>query len=282
MSVFSAAEDGDLEALRDRIARGDDVDEEDEDGDTPLIWACNLGHHECARALIEAGAAVDKVSCCGRTPLMTAFVYGHHEIVQALIDAGAAMDVVTNDGGTALTELCDYGLHKHARAWIVACATADRNALDTALMKAIESPSLDDILDQAVLDAESDVEYDSDVFFEDSDLDEDELEQRNEERFQRRSERRLEKRCQGRACCVQALLEAMAPIRGADFADRAASFKFACERLRVLEKVLAASHVIAHASSGQVKARVVTLTADAQGIVTDFVRAVLASWYGVA
>ena len=76
---------------------------------------------------------------------------------------------------------------------------------------------------------------------------------------------------------MQALLEAMAPIRGADFPDRAASFKYACERLRVLGEVLAASHVIEHASVLTVKARVVALTADAQGIVTDFARAVLTS-----
>jgi hypothetical protein len=75
---------------------------------------------------------------------------------------------------------------------------------------------------------------------------------------------------------VQALLEVMAPIRGSDFGDRAASFKFECDRLQVLGEVLATSHVIEHASV-LVKARVVTLPADAQGIVIDFARAVLAS-----
>jgi phage baseplate assembly protein gpV len=67
----------------------------------------------------------------------------------------------------------------------------------------------------------------------------------------------------------------MTPIRGADFPDRAASFQYACERLRVLGEVLATSHVIEHASV-PVEARVVTLEADAQGIITDFARAVLA------
>jgi hypothetical protein len=77
---------------------------------------------------------------------------------------------------------------------------------------------------------------------------------------------------------VQALLEAMAPIRGADFRDRAASFKFACDRLQVLGEVLATSHVIEHAPELVVlKARFVSLTADAQGIITDFARVVLAS-----
>ena len=66
------------------------------------------------------------------------------------------------------------------------------------------------------------------------------------------------------------------PIRGADFPDRAASLAFACERLQLLGEVLATSHVIEHAAV-PVEARVVTLTADAQDIITDFARAVLAS-----
>jgi hypothetical protein len=89
-------------------------------------------------------------------------------------------------------------------------------------------------------------------------------------------ERRLEEKRQSKAWCVQVLLEATVPIRGADFPDRAASFMFACERLQVLGEVLATSHVIEHASV-PVEARVVTLTADAQGIITNFARAVLAS-----
>ena len=67
----------------------------------------------------------------------------------------------------------------------------------------------------------------------------------------------------------------MAPIRVADFPDRDSSFKYACERLLVLSEVLATSHVVEHAAV-PVEARVVTLTADAQGVIADFARAVLA------
>ena len=142
---------------------------------------------------------------------------------------------------------------------------------NTALMIAIDCPSLDQIREECA--EESDVDEDSD---DDSLMDEEELEQRNEERLQQRSERRLEERRQGKAWCVQALLEAMAPIGWADFPDRAASLKFACERLQVLGEVLATSHVIEHASV-LVKARVVTLTADAQDNIIDFARAVFAT-----
>ena len=79
MTLADAARDGDLEALRDRIARGDDVDGRDHMGWTPLMKACYLGHHECAQALIEAGAAVDKVDNGLGTALMQACRFGHYE-----------------------------------------------------------------------------------------------------------------------------------------------------------------------------------------------------------
>ena len=139
----------------------------------------------------------------------------------------------------------------------------------TALIRAVQSPSMDEILDEMECDGGSDEDEDSD-----EDMDEEERKQRFAERLQQRAKRRLEERRQGRASCVQALLEAMALIRGADFPDRAASFKFACERLLVLGEVAATSHVIEHAFV-PVEARVVTLTADAQGNVIDFARAVL-------
>ena len=62
MTLCDAAEYGHLEALRDGIARGDDVDGRDAVGRTPLMFACDSGHHECAQALIDAGAALDGVN----------------------------------------------------------------------------------------------------------------------------------------------------------------------------------------------------------------------------
>jgi hypothetical protein len=151
---------------------------------------------------------------------------------------------------------------------IVAGAAVDLadNAGKTALMIAVQSPSMYLILDEMECDAEIDVDEDSD---EDSDMD-------AEERLYQRAKRKLEERRQSLAWCVQALLEATAPIQRAGFPDRASSLKFACDRLRLLGEVLATSHVIEHASA-LAKARALTLTADAQGIVIDFAHAVLAS-----
>ena len=51
-------------------------------------------------------------------------------------------------------------------------------------------------------------------------------------------------RRQGKLRCALAILAATAPIQVADFPDQAASLKFACDRLQLIEVVLAKEHAI--------------------------------------
>ena len=59
----------------------------------------------------------------------------------------------------------------------------------------------------------------------------------------------------------------------ADFPDQAASLKFACERLQLIEAVLSSKHVIEDALQ---HARVRDLQTDAQDIIVRFARDMLA------
>ena len=77
---------------------------------------------------------------------------------------------------------------------------------------------------------------------------------------------------QGRIRCALALLAATAPIREPDSRDRAASLKFACQRLQLIEVALAMKHAIEDAPP---LARVNALQTDAQGIVVIFARDML-------
>ena len=103
-----AIQDGDLTALRDRIARGDDVDGRDGAGWTPpLMFACFWGRHECAQALIDAGAALDTENNIGSTALMLACEMGHLECAQALIEVQADLELTNRVGKNALMIACE-------------------------------------------------------------------------------------------------------------------------------------------------------------------------------
>ena len=67
--------------------------------------------------------------------------------------------------------------------------------------------------------------------------------------------------------CALAILAATAPIEVTDFPDQAASLKFACERLQLIEAVLFSTHVIEDAPQ---LTRVRDLHTDAQGIIVTF------------
>ena len=78
---------------------------------------------------------------------------------------------------------------------------------------------------------------------------------------------------QGKIRCALSLLAATAPIEVTDFPDQAASLKFACERLQLIEAVLLSTHVIEdtpqHASVRTVRGFQKFQT-DAQGIIVTF------------
>ena len=69
---------------------------------------------------------------------------------------------------------------------------------------------------------------------------------------------------QGKIRCVLAILAATAPIEVTDFPDQAASLKFACERLQLIEAELFSTHVIEDAPQ---LTRVRDLQTDAQDII---------------
>ena len=72
---------------------------------------------------------------------------------------------------------------------------------------------------------------------------------------------------QGKIRCALAILAATAPIREPDSRDRAASLKFACGRLQLIEVVLAMKHAIEDAPP---LANAGALKSDAQDIVVSF------------
>lgn len=101
VSIHIAALQGNVEAVREYIKAGSDLNERDEYGSTPLIIAITFGKTEVARALIEAGADMNIRDNNGSTPLHLAAFFCRPEIVRALLDNGADRFLRNNSGSTA-------------------------------------------------------------------------------------------------------------------------------------------------------------------------------------
>jgi len=69
ISIYDAANDGNIEAVKQHLADGADVNAKNDFGSTPLIAAALKGHKEIAELLISEGADVNAKNDRGQTPL---------------------------------------------------------------------------------------------------------------------------------------------------------------------------------------------------------------------
>jgi ankyrin repeat protein len=133
-SIWNAIEVGSIEAVKQHLAAGADVNAKDEGGYTPLYAVAGGGHKEIAVLLIANGADVNAKNKYGETPLHcaatkgiaelliakgadvnakdevestplhTAALNGQKEMAELLIAAGADVNAKYEDGGTPLDE----------------------------------------------------------------------------------------------------------------------------------------------------------------------------------
>jgi ankyrin repeat protein len=105
ISIHEAAEDGNLEAVKQHLAAGTDVNTKGDDHDeTPLHDAADWGHKEIAELLIAKGSNVNAKAGGGVTPLHWAAQQGQNEIVQLLIAKGADVNARDDFGETSLDD----------------------------------------------------------------------------------------------------------------------------------------------------------------------------------
>jgi len=111
ISISKAASTGNIEATKQHLASGADVNATDMIGRTPLHRAAEYGHKEIAELLIDNGADVNAKNSVGQTPLHYAARWVHKEIVELLIAAGA--DVNATDELLGWTPLDEAINQKH-------------------------------------------------------------------------------------------------------------------------------------------------------------------------
>ena len=115
VDIWTAAYDGNIEAVKQHLAAGTDVNAKRSDGMTPLPLAAQFGRKEVAEMLIANGADVNAKNNFRSTPLHFAADHGHWEIAELLIAKGA--DVNAAKDGSGDTPL-DWAIEKN-RAEIV-------------------------------------------------------------------------------------------------------------------------------------------------------------------
>ena len=105
-ALLVAAEKGDKQEVQRLIKflkkSGSNVDFQDHEGHSALIYASWNGHPACVKHLLDAGANTDLLTSSGMTALMLASYGGHQACVQLLLNAKANTDLWDSDGGTAL------------------------------------------------------------------------------------------------------------------------------------------------------------------------------------
>ena len=79
-----------------------DVNEQDSQGNSPLLLACRSGNLEIAEILVVAGAGVSAANYRGDTPLLAAVGAGKFELAERLVRKGADVHVINGDGASAL------------------------------------------------------------------------------------------------------------------------------------------------------------------------------------
>ena len=103
--MHRAAGQDDMQAIEMLVARGADLDAEDEDGDTPLHWASKRDGDFASAVvgkLLEAGADPNARGSLGATPLHRAAKQGYMQAIEMLIARGADLGAEDQDGDTPL------------------------------------------------------------------------------------------------------------------------------------------------------------------------------------
>ena len=102
ISIHEAVKERDIQAVKQHLATGTDVNAKDKGGGTALYSAAIVGHNEIAELLINKGANVRVKNKANFTPLHEGAYNGHKEIVELLITSGANVNAMKTDGMTPL------------------------------------------------------------------------------------------------------------------------------------------------------------------------------------
>ena len=92
-NLMIAAANGAVARMTEYLQSPLDVDQQDVEGNTALIYAVNNNQIESASILLDNGANPNLANNGGATPLAYALQHGHRELATMLIEAGAELEL---------------------------------------------------------------------------------------------------------------------------------------------------------------------------------------------
>lgn len=107
--LMMAATAGDRAAVKALLAKGADVNVQNNSGATALMGACAGGYRDIVALLLEHNAYAGLVTRSGATALMFASKNGHVEVGRMLLAKGVDINMADRWGSTALTYAVDAG-----------------------------------------------------------------------------------------------------------------------------------------------------------------------------
>lgn len=125
--LLEAASAGDYAIVADCLKKGVDVNTENWDGTTALMYATAEGYKSVVRLLLEKGAKVNAKPMNGYTALITASRFGYSEITEMLLADSADVNIADNHNATALHYASLY--NNDTIVFMLLTAGADPNAL---------------------------------------------------------------------------------------------------------------------------------------------------------
>lgn len=90
-------------------SKASSINDQDDDGWTPLMSSVSCGHEAIVKLLLGAHAQVDQVNSSGRTALFYAASKGKPDIIQLLLQAGSSPTIKDCTGGIPLHRAAGAG-----------------------------------------------------------------------------------------------------------------------------------------------------------------------------
>ncbi len=101
-SIWNAAKTGNIEAIKEQLSGGTDVNARHRSGATPLSMAAVAGEIEAVKFLLSQGADINAKNNDGQSPLHGASFLGRMDVVRLLIEEKAEINIRNNEGETPL------------------------------------------------------------------------------------------------------------------------------------------------------------------------------------